>query len=143
MSELKQKIEIVKKNLNNCLLDSLEIELTHLSNNKVCGQMPVNKSTKQPFGYLHGGASVALAETLASIGGYLNCEGIHTKVFGIEINANHIKAMKDGYVYGEAKPIHSGKSTQVWIIEIKDSEKNLICSSRCTLGVYKLSLIHI
>jgi len=136
MSTLKQKIELVKKNSEKSLLSSLEIELTHLSKDKVSGKMPVNSSTKQPFGYLHGGASVALAETLASIGGYFNAEGMDKKVFGIEINANHIKSIKDDFVYGEGTPIHIGKSTQVWIIEIKDKEENLVCSSRCTLGVY-------
>ena len=97
--------------------------------------MPVDQRTKQPFGLLHGGASVALAESLASIGGWLNVDDSKFAVVGIEINANHIRAVKSGHVTGTAVPLHRGAKTQVWEIRIADERGRLVCISRCTLAV--------
>src|SRR5699024_671523 len=97
--------------------------------------MPVDERTHQPAGYLHGGASVALAESAASIGALLNVDAEKFSVFGIEINANHIKSKREGLVTGTAKPLHIGRRTMVWEIEITDEQDQLISISRCTIGV--------
>jgi 1,4-dihydroxy-2-naphthoyl-CoA hydrolase len=114
---------------------SLGIELTELSRALVSGKMPVDHRTHQPYGLLHGGASVVLAETLASIGAWLNIEDSSKMAVGVEINANHIRPMRNGWVYGEARPIHRGATTQVWGIELKTESGALVCISRCTLSV--------
>lgn len=114
---------------------TLGIELTELSRNKVAGKMPVDHRTHQPFGLLHGGASVVLAETLASIGAWLNLTDPTKMAVGLEINANHIRAMHSGWVFGEAVPIHKGTSTQVWETKLYSETNALICISRCTLSV--------
>jgi uncharacterized protein (TIGR00369 family) len=97
--------------------------------------MPVDERTRQPFGILHGGASVALAETLASLGGTMNVDLERFTVVGIEINANHLRAKKEGIVTGTGTPIHVGRSTQVWEVRIVDEQQRPICVSRCTLAV--------
>ncbi|MCL4130304.1 UNVERIFIED_CONTAM: hypothetical protein GTU68_051646 [Idotea baltica] len=97
--------------------------------------MPVDNRTVQPAGLLHGGASVALAETVASIGGLIHTHDQGKKVVGQEINANHLRPVKSGIVTGTAKPIHIGKSTHVWEINIRDERQRLVCVSRCTLHV--------
>lgn len=117
------------------LMDSLGIEVLESEKEKVVLSMPVDERTHQPAGYLHGGASVLLAETAASIAGFLNIDQETQNVFGIEINANHIKSKKDGTVYAAATPYHVGKRTMVWDIEITDETDQLVCISRCTLGV--------
>ena len=97
--------------------------------------MPVDDRTRQPFGLLHGGASVALAETVASVAGSLNVDLERFSVVGIEINANHLRGKRDGVVTGTATPIHLGRSTHVWDIRIVDEEQRPVCISRCTLAV--------
>lgn len=104
---------------------------------EMVAQMPVDSRTIQPFGLLHGGASVALAETLASIGAYLNVDTQNEMTVGLEINANHLKPARRGLVTGISKPIHVGKSTQVWETKITDESGRLLCISRCTLAVVK------
>lgn len=135
---LEAKIELLKGRVDSTLVNSLEIQFTEFSKNKVCGTMPVNNKTRQPFGLLHGGASVALAESLASVGGWLNCDETKHAVVGIEINANHLKSKRDGIVSGIATPLHIGKKTQVWEIKIHDENDILISISRCTLAVVDL-----
>ncbi len=98
--------------------------------------MPVCPATHQPFGYLHGGASVVLAETLGSIAGNYAC-GMEYSCMGLDINANHLRAIKSGLVYAKTTPLHIGKTTQVWNVEIKDEQEHLICISRITLAVRK------
>ncbi len=119
------------------LLQNLGIRFLKVSRTELSAEMPVDGRTRQPLGYLHGGASVALAETLASVGGLLNVDPAAYNVFGLEINANHVRSIRDGFVVGTAKPRHIGKSTQVWDIEIRDTEDNLISVSRCTLASVK------
>lgn len=114
---------------------TLGIELTEIGENYVCGRMPVDHRTHQPMGILHGGASVAFAETLGSIGGWLALPDESQYCVGLEINANHIKSVKDGYVYGKASPLHIGKNTQIWEIRITNEDGKLVCVSRITLAV--------
>lgn len=121
--------------LSQTLLESLGIEVVSLDKKLVVLTMPVDHRTHQPAGFLHGGASVALAETAASIGAILQVDSDQFNVFGIEINANHIKSKRDGVVTAKATPLHIGKTTMVWEININDESGNLICISRCTVGV--------
>jgi len=121
--------------IQNTLIETLGIEIISMDKQSVVLTMPVDSRTHQPAGFLHGGASVALAETAASIGGLLNVDPEKYSVFGVEINANHIKSKKDGIVTAKAFPQHVGKRTMVWQINITDEDKDLICVSRCTIGV--------
>ena len=124
------------------MVEHLGIKVTELGEDYVVGTMPVDNRTKQPFGFLHGGASVALAETLASYGGYLTIDPEKYYVVGVEINANHLKVAKSGIVTGKCSPIKRGLSTQVWQTEITDQTGDLICISRITLMVLdKLKLL--
>lgn len=119
----------------NTLMEALGIETVTMTKEKVQLTMPVDKRTRQPFGYLHGGASVALAESAASIGASLYVDFQTQAVFGIEINANHIRSIKNGVVTATALPIHIGKSTMVWEIKLTDADHRLVCVSRCTIGI--------
>lgn len=121
--------------IKHTLLESLGIEVVSLKKDHVILTMPVDHRTHQPAGFLHGGASVALAETAASIGASLHVDLETHSVFGIEINANHIKSKRNGTVTAKATPRHIGKRTMVWEINIVDENKDLICISRCTVGV--------
>jgi len=119
----------------NTMGSHLGMEFTEIGSDFLCGKMPVNEKTKQPMGLLHGGASVALAETLGSIAAYLSVDRKTKHCVGLEINANHLKSARDGYVYGKATPIHVGKTTQVWEIRITNEEQQLVCISRITMAV--------
>ena len=119
----------------NTLLESLDIEVTSATSERVEARMPVGPKVHQPFGLLHGGASVALAETVASIGGFMNVDPAREHVVGLEINANHLRAKRDGEVRAVATPIHVGRRTQVWEVKISDEAGKLVCVSRCTLAV--------
>lgn len=122
----------------NTLFHALGIEITEVKPGRVTATMPVDDRTRQPAGLLHGGASVALAETAASIGGtYMIDKETEEAVVGLEINANHIKAKKDGVVTAVAEIIHRGKTTMLWEIKIRDEQDQLVCISRCTLAVIR------
>lgn len=123
------------ENMNAPLLEALGIEIEVMEKDQVVMTMPVDKRTHQPYGYLHGGASVLLAETVASLGGTLHVDLETQAVFGMEINANHIRSKREGMVRATGTPIHIGRTSMVWNIEIKDEQDKLICISRCTLGV--------
>lgn len=112
----------------------LDIRYVALTDDALEATMPVDHRTHQPFGLLHGGASVVLAETLGSMAGYLCTEG-DQKVVGLEINANHIRSVRSGRVRGVCKAIHTGRRSQVWQIEIFDEEERLCCTSRLTTAV--------
>lgn len=114
--------------------EALGIEIIELGEDFLRGRMPVDARTRQPYGLLHGGASVLLAETLGSLGGALSV-GEDQRVVGIEINANHLRAAKDGHVVGTARAVHLGRSTQVWEIRVEDAAGKLVCISRLTLAV--------
>ena len=122
---------------NSTMVEHLGIKITDVGQGFISGKMPVDERTKQPFGLLHGGASVALAETLGSIGAGLQVDQSVHSVVGIEINANHLKSVKTGWVFGKALAIKLGRKIQVWEIEIKDEQDNLVCKSRLTLAVIK------
>lgn len=121
--------------MNNKLMEALGIEFVTLEKDLVVMTMPIDERTHQPAGYLHGGASVLLAETAASIGGFLNVDQENEAVFGVEINANHVKSKQEGLVTATATPLHRGKTTMVWDIKITDETDSLVCVSRCTIGV--------
>ncbi|MET3683623.1 uncharacterized protein (TIGR00369 family) [Alkalibacillus flavidus] len=121
--------------LRHTLFETLQIDIQESAKERVILSMPVNETVHQPMGFLHGGASVALAESAASLGAYLNVDPNHYNVFGLEINANHIKSMREGTVTAVATPIHIGRMTMVWDIQITDEQDRLICTSRCTIGV--------
>ncbi|RNM07535.1 hotdog fold thioesterase [Dickeya undicola] len=110
------------------------IRMTRLTDDTLEGVMPVDSRTRQPFGLLHGGASVTLAESLGSIAGYLCSEG-EQRVVGVEINANHLRAVTEGEVRGVCRALHTGKRMQVWQIDIFDSRDRLCCTSRLTTAV--------
>lgn len=130
-SKVEQFINIAQKNMG----DTLGIQFISFKKDEVKASMPVDENTVQPFGILHGGASVALAETIASIGAWLNVDDSKTAV-GVEINANHIKAIAKGNtVIGTAKPIHKGRQVHVWEVKIHTEEDKLVCVSRCTLMI--------
>lgn len=116
------------------LVKTLGIHILEASPQKVVAEMEVTPRLHQPFGYLHGGASVALAETVASIGAYLAAPEGYTS-FGLEINANHLRSMQSGKVTASATPLHTGRTTAVWSIEIRDEQGRLVCISRCTLAI--------
>lgn len=128
-------LEKLRANATKNLADTLGIVIKELTPERVIATMPVDERTRQPFGILHGGASVALAETIASLGGTMNVDLEHFTVVGVEINANHIRAKRDGIVTGTGTPIHLGRSTQVWEVRIVDESERPICVSRCTLAV--------
>ena len=121
--------------LKNNMLEHLGIEITLLGDDFITGKMPVDHRTVQPMRILHGGASVALAESLGSIGAYLTVDPEKFQSVGMEINANHLRPVSSGFVYGTAKPIHIGKRSQVWSIEIVNEENKLVCISRITMAV--------
>jgi 1,4-dihydroxy-2-naphthoyl-CoA hydrolase len=121
-------------NTNN-MIGLLEIEILEATVDRVMATMPVQAKVHQPFGLLHGGASVALAETVASLGAYLNVMDSGMGAVGLEINANHLKGKRDGIVTATATPIHKGRSTHVWQVEIRDENGKMVCVSRCTLAI--------
>ena len=114
---------------------TLGIQILELTDDRVVATMPVDHRTHQPFGILHGGASVALAETVASLGATGRIDRNAFVAVGQEINANHLRPKADGIVTATATPVHVGKSSQVWSISIVDEAGRLICISRCTLAV--------
>lgn len=112
----------------------LGIECTEIGDDFVRGRVPVDQRTKQPFGLLHGGVSVVLAETLGSLAAYYACPEGHHAV-GLDINANHIRSASSGWVTGTARPIHLGRTTQVWQIDMVNDAGDLTCTSRLTMAI--------
>jgi 1,4-dihydroxy-2-naphthoyl-CoA hydrolase len=135
----KEKLEKIKKLIQNTMISNIGIEVIDMGDDFVCGKMPVDNRTIQSFGILHGGASVALAESLGSIAGSMKIDKNNEVVIGIEINANHLKSVEKGWVYGKASPVKIGKKIQVWEILITDQDNKKVCISRLTLAVVKKS----
>lgn len=134
--EIKEKFDVFFKQESKNMAHALGLDFEYVSRDEMRATMPVNENTTQPMGILHGGASVALAETLASIGGYLNLKDENKLVVGLEINANHVRPVPAGKkVIGRAKPIHRGAQTQVWETRIENENGKLVSVSRCTLAV--------
>ena len=125
-------IEDLNRFSQNSLLSHLSISFSEIGEDYLCATMPVVDATRQPLGYLHGGASIALAESLGSVASYLLIDPEKYNVFGIEISANHIKSKKDGVVKATAKAIHLGSRTHIWDIKIDDEEEKLISIVRLT-----------
>ena len=134
------KIDFTLDQLNGDLFppsmsDHLGIEYTAVGEDFIKATMPVNEKTRQPFGFLHGGASMVLAETLGSAAANLCVDQETSFCVGLDINGNHIRAVREGLVEGTAKPLHLGRSTQVWEINIRDEEANLVAVCRLTVAV--------
>lgn len=125
------------KPLEETIIGVLGIELVEVTPEKVVATMPVHAATHQPFGLLHGGASVVLAETVASYGTQYSIDQETQMAVGLEINANHLKSKTTGIVTAVATPLHKGRTTMVWDIKIVDEEEQLICISRCTVAIIK------
>jgi 1,4-dihydroxy-2-naphthoyl-CoA hydrolase len=128
-------IEEVESTFPKTLMGSLGIRITRIEQDSVEGEMPVDSRTHQSFGILHGGASVALAETLGSLAASLQVDSEKYHCVGLEINANHIRAMTTGKVKGRATPLHLGRTTQVWEIKITNEDHKLVCVSRFTAAI--------
>ena len=133
----KHVIDKVNDSFQETMMSVLGIEITDFGESFVSGKMPVDNRTKQPFGLLHGGASAAFAETLGSIGAGKHVDLEEYSVVGVELNSSHLKAVRTGWVFGKATPIRVGRTIQVWGIDIKNQEDDLICKSRLTLAVIK------
>jgi len=131
-------LETVRKLEQGNILEHLGIEVVEVGEDFVKGKMPVDHRTHQPHGILHGGASVVLAESLGSIASNLLVDTSKHYAVGLEVNANHIRQVTEGYVYGTAKPIHVGRKSHVWSIEIVNDEGKLVCTSRLTMMVVKI-----
>jgi 1,4-dihydroxy-2-naphthoyl-CoA hydrolase len=117
------------------LVAHLGIQFTEIGDDYLVATMPVDHRTHQPMGLLHGGASVALAETMGSVGAFLSVDTRRFSIVGLEINANHIRSVKSGHVIGRATPLHMGRSTQLWDIRISDTDGKLVCVSKITIAV--------
>jgi 1,4-dihydroxy-2-naphthoyl-CoA hydrolase len=137
MALWKQPIDLDRVNAWSAgtMVEHLGIRIVEVGDDFLRGTMPVDARTRQPFGLLHGGASVALAETLGSVAGTLCVDASTAMAVGLDINANHVRAMTDGVVTGTARPLHLGRNTQVWDIRIENDAGKLVCISRLTLAV--------
>lgn len=118
----------------NTAVSHLGMEFLEVGDDFISARVPVDERTRQPYGLLHGGVSVVLAETLGSLGAYFACPEGHVTV-GLDINANHLRAVRSGWVTGTAKPVHLGRSTHVWAIDITDEAGQLVCVSRLTMAI--------
>ncbi|GGN62082.1 MULTISPECIES: hotdog fold thioesterase [Oceanobacillus] len=120
----------------NTIMDAIGIEIIEVTKEKVIATMPVHGPTRQPYGLLHGGASVVLAETVASVGSMNLVDAETEAAVGLEINANHIRSVRDGNVTAVGKPLHIGRTTHIWEVKITDEATGkLVCVSRCTIAV--------
>ena len=128
-------LEAVNAGGRGTMIEHLGIVITAAGDDWLRGTMPVDARTRQPYGLLHGGASVVLAETLGSMAGGLCVDPTREAVVGLEINANHLSAARDGLVIGTARALHVGRSTQVWEIRIENQAGKPVCISRLTLAV--------
>ena len=136
--ELPNPGEIIARD-EGTMIEHLGIEVVEIGDDWLKARMPVDRRTVQPQGRLHGGASCALAETVGSVAANLVIDGSEFLAVGLEINANHIRPVKDGYVYGTARPDSLGRTTQVWTIRITDEDDRLVCISRLTMAVIPLA----
>ena len=120
----------------NTIVQHLGIEFTEIGHDYLTAKMPVDHRTHQPFGILHGGASVVLAESLGSMASFLLLENpLKQRAVGLEINANHVRSAKSGWVYGKATPLHTGRTTHIWDIKITNEEAKLVCVCRLTVAI--------
>jgi 1,4-dihydroxy-2-naphthoyl-CoA hydrolase len=117
------------------MVEHIGIEVTELGDDFIAGRMPVDRRTLQPYGLLHGGASMALAETLGSYGAALTVDPERQVAVGVEINANHLRSARSGWVHGIARPVYLGGRTQVWSIDIRGDDGQPTCVSRLTVAI--------
>ena len=122
----------------NTMQEFLGIEFIEIGDDFLKARMPVNERTKQPMGLLHGGANVTLAESLGSVASVMCIDLEKKSCVGLEINANHIRAVRSGYVYGITRPVHLGRTTQIWEIKIFDESDKLTCISRITNAILEI-----
>lgn len=137
-SKADEILKEIREGGNRGLASTLGIEMIELDPERVVATMRVDERTRQPFGILHGGASLGLAETVASVAALLNIDREKFVAMGLEINANHVRAKRDGVVTAIGTPLHRGRTTQLWEIRIVDEQERLICISRCTIAVVPL-----
>lgn len=128
-------LSLVREHSKNTLIAQLGIEFIEAGEDYLTARMPVDARTHQPAGMLHGGASVALAETLASWGAAFTVDREKNHCVGLEINANHVRAVSSGWVIGTGRPLHLGRTTQLWEVRIVDEQNRLVCVSRVTMAV--------
>lgn len=129
-------LEFLNKMSENNMVGHLGIEFTEVTPEYICAKMPVDSRTKQPMGLLHGGASVVLAESLGSIASWLSLEDTNKQAaVGIEINANHLKSAREGYVYAKCTALKIGRTIHVWDIKISNEIDDLVCVCRLTIAV--------
>ncbi len=128
-------LELLNKKMAINSLAHMDVEFTEIGDDYLCAKMPVNQNSHQPMGILHGGMSVFLAESVASVAGNFFLDLEKQYCVGLSINANHIRAMKTGFLYAKAKPIHLGRTTQVWAIDMTNEEGKMVCISRLTMAV--------
>src|SRR5580692_13224515 len=130
-------VEELNSGRGGTLIEHLGIEFTEIGGDFIRGTMPVDGRTRQPYGLLHGGASVALAETLGSTGAVMCIDTKEYQCVGQEINANHVRAARTGLVIGTARPVHVGRHSHVWSIEIVNEAGKLVCISRLTVAIIR------
>ena len=128
-------MEMEKLNEVPTIADAIGLEVLTVELERVTGRMPVDARTHQPYGLLHGGASVVLAETLGSVGSHFLVKDQGKAAVGVEVNANHVRGVRSGWVYGEAILVHRGGKMHVWTIDIKDEQERLVCISRLTVMI--------
>lgn len=128
-------VELIESFSENTMLAHVGIAMTEVGDDFLRARMPVDTRTVQTFGILHGGASATLAESLGSIAGSFCVDVEKRYVVGLELNCNHVRSVREGFVYGTARPIHLGGLTQIWDIRIVDERERLVCISRLTLAV--------
>ncbi len=126
-------------NIQNTVMNTLGIEIVEYTPERVVATMPVTPKTHQPFGIMHGGVSVVIAETVASAGSYQFIDPQTQRAVGLEINANHIRSQRDGIVKAIGTPVHIGRTTIIWDIRIYNEEEKLVCISRCTMAVISVN----
>lgn len=131
----KVTLEMLNNMNKNTIVEHIGIEYTDKGDDFIAAKMPVDNRTQQPMGLLHGGASVVLAETLGSVAATMCIDNDKQYCVGLEINANHIRGVKEGYVYGITKPLHIGRKTQIWEIKITNEADKLVCISRITMAI--------
>lgn len=136
MEDMQEKIRThVNSHREGSILEALDIKLVSAEKEKIVATMTIGPNNRQQLGYLHGGASVVLAESLASLGSALIIDQTKQMAFGLEINANHVRPKRDGIVTGVAELLARGRTTHVWEIKISDERDKLICISRCTIAI--------
>ncbi len=133
--KVKPDVEVINNFNKDTLVAHLGIEIVEVGEDYIKSKMPVDHRTRQPMGLLHGGASVVLSESVGSIASWLVTADQTKNIVGIEVNANHLKSAKSGFVFGITKPIRIGRTLHVWNTEIYDADDNLLCVSRLTVMV--------